>query len=136
MHALKQVFVLHPPLADETTEESAEAAAPVAAPAAGIAAPAAPRSSRVLRGVRAHALSAVLWVVSLSALLAFWYLGTRYKLDFYIRFTNIPSPSEVLQKLVEVNQSPKFMTNIGISLRRILIGFRIATLIGVPLGLL
>jgi NitT/TauT family transport system permease protein len=30
------------------------------------------------------------------ALLAFWYFGTKYRWDFYLRFTNIPTPAEVL----------------------------------------
>jgi NitT/TauT family transport system permease protein len=39
-------------------------------------------------------------------------------------------------KLLEVNQSPKYLHNIWISVRRILSGFGIATLVGVPLGLI
>ena len=97
---------------------------------------AAPRGRRFTRRIRAHAATTILWFVSLGMLLAFWYLATKYKLDFYVRFSNIPSPGEVWQKLFEVSQSPKFMTNIGISVRRILIGFAIATASGVPLGLL
>jgi NitT/TauT family transport system permease protein len=42
----------------------------------------------------------------------------------------------VLEKVVEVNQSPKFVTNIGISVRRILLGFFVATVLGVALGVL
>ncbi len=42
----------------------------------------------------------------------------------------------MLQKVFEVNKSGKFLLNIGISVRRILIGFSVAILIAVPLGLL
>ena len=80
-------------------------------------------------------VSAALWTVSLSALLAFWYFATLYRWDFYIRFTNVPTPGEVFAKVLEVNQSPKFLTNIGISVRRILAGFGVAIVVGVPLGL-
>jgi NitT/TauT family transport system permease protein len=80
--------------------------------------------------------SAALWVVSIAALLAFWYVGTRYRLEFYIRFTNVPTPAEVMQKLIEVNHSTKFVTNVWISVRRILSGFGIAILTAVPLGIL
>jgi len=104
-----------------------EAAPPLLAAAPG---------ARLLRALRANALSMVLWAVSIALLIAVWYLGTKYKVEAYIRFTNIPTPAEVLQRLVEVNQSPRFMTHIGISVRRILIGFGIATVIAVPLGLL
>src|SRR5260221_884178 len=70
-----------------------------------------------------NGVSMLLWVISLCCLLAFWYFGTKYRWDFYIRFTNVPTPSEVLQKVFEVNKSGKFLLNIGISVRRILIGF-------------
>jgi NitT/TauT family transport system permease protein len=86
--------------------------------------------------LRSNGVSMLLWVVSIAMLLGIWYIGTRYKLEFYIRFTNVPTPAEVLQKVVEVNKSGKFMLNIGISVRRILIGFSIAVLLGSLLGLL
>jgi NitT/TauT family transport system permease protein len=100
------------------------------------AAPLAPGGAVLKRWLRAHALSMLLWSLSIGALLACWYLGTKYRMEFYIRFTNIPTPGEVMGKLLEVNQSPKYLHNIWISVRRILAGFGIATLIGVPLGLM
>jgi NitT/TauT family transport system permease protein len=81
-------------------------------------------------------LSAVLWAVSLLALYALWHFGTLHRWEFYIRFTNIPTPGDVFQKLLEVNRSDKFATNVGISVRRILSGFGIAIMLAVPLGLL
>ena len=73
--------------------------------------------------------------VSLTALFLFWYLGTKYRLEFYIRFKNVPTPYEVYQQLTQVGLSNKYLVNIAISLRRILTGFFIAIAIGVPLGL-
>jgi NitT/TauT family transport system permease protein len=110
------------------------APAPAAAPIAPAIDAAAVRRWRARRW-RDRMLSAALWIVSLGALFAFWYLGTRYRWDFYMRFTNIPTPMEVFDKVLEVNRSDKFMTNIGISIRRILSGFGIAIAIAVPLGL-
>jgi NitT/TauT family transport system permease protein len=52
-----------------------------------------------------------------------------------MRFTNIPTPMEVFEKVLEVNRSDKYLTNIGISVRRILSGFGIAILLAVPMGL-
>jgi NitT/TauT family transport system permease protein len=86
--------------------------------------------------LRSHGISMLLWLVSIGILLGVWYVGTRYRLEFYIRFTNVPTPADVLQKVVEVNQSGKFLLNIGISVRRILIGFAIAVVMGSVLGLL
>lgn len=90
----------------------------------------------LLPWLRSNGLSMLLWMVSIGILLGVWYVGTRYKLEFYIRFTNVPTPGEVLQKVVEVNQSGKFLLNIGISVRRILIGFSVAVVLGSLLGLL
>jgi NitT/TauT family transport system permease protein len=81
-------------------------------------------------------VSALLWCVSLAALFSIWYFGTRYRLVFFIRFTNIPTPAEVFAKIFEVNQSGKYLMNIGISVRRILEGFGVAILLAVPMGLL
>ncbi len=77
----------------------------------------------------------LLGIVSIGGVLLFWYLATRYKLDFYVRFNNIPAPGDVLHKIVEVNQSTKFLNNVGISVRRILLGFMVATLLAVILGI-
>jgi len=75
-------------------------------------------------------------MMSIGGVLLAWHLATLYQLDAYIRFTNIPAPAEVLDKLIEVNQSPQFLTNIGISVRRILLGFFVAAGLGITLGLL
>jgi NitT/TauT family transport system permease protein len=71
----------------------------------------------------------------IAALFLFWYLGTKYRLEFYIRFKNVPTPYEVYQQLTQVGLSNKYLYNIAISVRRILMGFMIAIAIGVPLGL-
>jgi NitT/TauT family transport system permease protein len=78
----------------------------------------------------------VLACISVGAMFVVWYLGTKYKIEFYIRFKNVPTPSEVMQQAVQVGLSTKFLVNIGYSVRRILLGFAIAIAIGVPLGLM
>ena len=99
--------------------------------------PVAPRfAERVWQGLRERAPAQLMALASLLGIVLFWHLATTYKLDFYIRFTNIPTPAEVLSKIVEVNASPKFIKNVGMSLRRIFIGFAIATVLGVALGML
>jgi NitT/TauT family transport system permease protein len=84
---------------------------------------------------RERIITFALACVSLTALFLFWYLGTKYRLEFYIRFKNVPTPYEVYQQLTQVGLSNKYLVNIAISLRRILTGFFIAIAIGVPLGL-
>lgn len=133
MHALKQPDEVLSPKAVAPHPVVVKAGAAVAAvrPKVGLT----PHQLRLSQW-RGPLLSAVLWVVSLLALYAIWHFGTLYRWDFYIRFTNIPTPGEVFQKLLEVNRSDKFATNVGISVRRILSGFGIAILLAVPLGLL
>jgi NitT/TauT family transport system permease protein len=121
--------------------------APEAA-AAAVTAPA-PKAERVpivsLRQVaqglleqitRERLITAALAVISIGALFLVWYLGTKYRFEFYIRFKNVPTPAEVLQQATQVGLSNKFLYNIAISVRRILTGFAIAIAIGVPLGLM
>ena len=78
----------------------------------------------------------LLAAASIGSVLLLWHLATLYRLDFYVRFNNIPTPAAVFEKVIEVNQSTKFATSIGISVRRILLGFAVATVLGVGLGVL
>ncbi len=91
---------------------------------------------RGLAGLRSQALALALGALSLGSVLLFWHLATTYRWDFYIRFTNLPTPLEVFAQLKTAFESQKFITNVGISLRRIALGFAVATLLGVALGLL
>jgi NitT/TauT family transport system permease protein len=84
---------------------------------------------------RERLITALLGGISIAALFLFWYFGTKYRLEFYIRFKNVPTPYEVYQQLTQVGLSNKYLYNIAISVRRILMGFMIAIVIGVPLGL-
>jgi NitT/TauT family transport system permease protein len=88
------------------------------------------------RVTRDQVVTALLACVSIGALFLFWYLGTRYKLEFYIRFKNVPTPYEVFRQAIEVGSSTKFLVNVVVSVKRILSGFVIAIAIGVPLGLM
>jgi NitT/TauT family transport system permease protein len=74
-------------------------------------------------------------IASIGALFLFWYVGTRWRLQFYIRFQNVPTPWDVLQQVSTLGQSDDFILDIGMSLRRILSGFAFAIALGVPLGL-
>jgi NitT/TauT family transport system permease protein len=88
------------------------------------------------RVTRDQVVTAMLACVSIGFLFLFWYLGTKYKLEFYIRFKNVPTPYQVLRQAIEVGASTKFLVNVAYSVRRILFGFAIAIAIGVPLGLM
>jgi NitT/TauT family transport system permease protein len=64
-----------------------------------------------------------------------WHLAVLVKLDFYINFMNVPSPAKVFFAFIEHIQTQIFFTHIGVSMRRILISYSIATVLGIVLGL-
>ena len=86
--------------------------------------------------LKKQASSMLLGSFTLVCIVLLWHVVTTFKLEFYIRFSNIPTPLEVLSKVYEVNATPKFAINLGISLKRILLGFAIATILGIILGVL
>jgi len=88
------------------------------------------------RVTREQVITALLACISIGALFLFWYLGTKYRVELYIRFKNVPTPYEVFRQAIEVGSSTKFLVNVLYSVRRILFGFAIAIAIGVPLGLM
>lgn len=90
---------------------------------------------RFMQAMRAQATALMLGALSLGGLVLFWHLATTYRWDFYIRFTNLPTPMEVATQLGLAMDNTKFITNVGMSLRRIAIGFAVATVLGVGLGL-
>ena len=96
-----------PPRALARPEETLRPALPVPQAAAVVLSPA----EHAWQAIRRHAPAYVMAACSLLGIVLFWHLATTYKLDFYIRFTNIPTPMEVLSKVIEVNSSPKFMPN-------------------------
>jgi NitT/TauT family transport system permease protein len=74
-------------------------------------------------------------ILSLGLFVGLWYLATKYRIDWYIRFNNIPTPAEVVTELDKLARQNAFYTNMWLSLRRIVFGFGIATVFGVGLGL-
>lgn len=130
-----------PALTPVAAQAPALSAVPASPPAAALAAsdagsPFMAWRSTLMPWLAQQWLPVLMGIVSIGSVLVFWHLATLYKLDFYVRFNNIPAPMEVFGKLVEVNQSPQFLTNIGISVRRILLGFFVAAGLGIGLGLL
>jgi len=74
--------------------------------------------------------------LSIGLFLLAWHLATLWDLDVYVRFQNIPSPGDVLAEAIELFGSHVFYVHILASLERIWLGFAIATVLGVGLGLL
>lgn len=82
-----------------------------------------------LRAIALGTLSIVLFLVA-------WHLLTTYRVNFFVRFTNVPTPLAVYESFSHAIHDPKFLMHVLLSCRRILIGFILATLVAVPLGLI
>jgi NitT/TauT family transport system permease protein len=99
----------------------------------------APSSAGRARGqarLQASVRSAGIGAVSLALWLVAWELASRYELELFFRFENIPAPSEVALALSELLQTPKFAAHVGNSITRIFLGYAIAAALAVTLGLL
>ena len=119
------------PMALATTE---------AEPASDTAPPAKPTSYGTLalrwyRLNRAGLRAIAIGIISLLAFLLVWHLLTTYRVVFFVRFTNVPSPLAVYASFTKAIHDPKFLLHIALSCRRIFIGFSLAAIVGVPLGL-
>ncbi|MEX1166210.1 MAG: ABC transporter permease, partial [Hydrogenophaga sp.] len=92
-------------------------------------------AARLGQLLRSQITTLLLGACSLGSLVLFWHLATTYRWNFYIRFANLPTPMEVATQLGMALENTGFVHNVGMSLRRIAIGFGVATVLGVGLGL-
>jgi NitT/TauT family transport system permease protein len=79
--------------------------------------------------------AAVIGAMSLLAFLLVWHLLTTYRVVFFVRFVNVPSPLAVYDSFGRAIHDPRFLMHILLSCRRIFLGFSAAAIVGVPLGL-
>ncbi|WP_433206290.1 ABC transporter permease [Nocardia sp. CA-107356] len=79
--------------------------------------------------------TALLTAVPLAALLLLWYLLTANQVVFWLRFDKIPTPAEVFDSFRTQAGTHSYYSNITSSMRRILIGFGLATVAGVLIGM-
>ncbi len=125
-------------LAADTREAPAaveeQAALPPAAPAGQLWA-LATYGRRWLRLHRGELRALAVGAVSLALFLLSWHIATTYRLNLHVRFVNVPSPARVFESLTRALHDPKFFLHVVLSCRRILLGFSLAAVIAVPLGL-
>jgi sulfonate transport system permease protein len=91
---------------------------------------------RWLAAHRGQIRALLLGALSLVLFLLLWHVLTKYRVNIYVRFLNVPSPEAVFERAVRAFGDPKFLAHVALSCRRILVGFLLATVIAVPLGLL
>ena len=75
-------------------------------------------------------------VIALVAGVLFWHWATAINLVAYINFENVPSPAKVFFAFIDHLQTQVFYIHVGVSMRRILISYCLAVVVGVVLGLL
>ena len=94
------------------------------------------------RGRAAHVMAVIARVgpeiaIGLCALLTglmLWHLATLYNFDFVINFENVPSPLKVFDAFVTQLGDTDFYIHVYVSMRRILIGYALAVVLGVAAG--
>lgn len=72
------------------------------------------------------------YALSIIALLFVWHVVATYVFPSIL----FPAPVAVLQKLIELVRTQVLLEHVSISLQRILLGFLLGSLVGVPIGLL
>ena len=82
-------------------------------------------------------LSYLLSTISIIFSITFWQLASQYQLNLgFINFANVPSPLDVVRSFVAFTELDTALAHVKASISRVLIGFVLASVIGVLLGLL
>jgi NitT/TauT family transport system permease protein len=66
---------------------------------------------------------------------ALWHLVTAYDVNYIMNFENVPEPALVFDKFLEHIVTSEFLIHIAVSMKRILIGFGFAVVLGILVGL-
>jgi NitT/TauT family transport system permease protein len=121
-------------------DRAAATAAPEAAAPDATGAPSwAAVAERTMRWFRLHQdklRAALIGTASLVLFLVAWHLLTTYRVVFFVKFTNVPTPLAVYESYTRAIHDPKFLMHVLLSCRRILFGFALAAVIAIPFGLI
>ncbi|MGV9616889.1 ABC transporter permease [Nocardia xishanensis] len=95
-----------------------------------------PRGGHSLRNpVPPKLRAALLTAVPLAGLVLLWYLLTTNQVVFWLRFDKVPTPGAVFESFRAQLGTGSYYSNILASTRRILVGFGLATVAGVLIGM-
>lgn len=120
---------MQPLVKDEDASAASADNAPVKAVPSGVAPKLPVFSSQQIQNIG-------IALVSLSIGIVLWHIATAINLDFYINFSNVPAPFKVFTAFITHVQTEIFWTHIGVSMRRILISYSFAVVLGVGIGLI
>jgi NitT/TauT family transport system permease protein len=79
------------------------------------------------------------WAMRIGALgigVLIWYLAVETKFNLYINFENVPGPGKVVTSLFGHLAGSEFYIHIAVSMERILIGYALASLVGILTGMI
>lgn len=73
-------------------------------------------------------------VVSLSLGVMLWHWASDTNFNWFVNFENVPSPSRVFSAFLGHLQTSVFYIHIGVSMKRILISYSLAVILGIAIG--
>ncbi|AZG47317.1 ABC transporter permease [Gordonia insulae] len=85
--------------------------------------------------LRRIALTIVLPLIPIAAFVVIWHLLTTNQVVAWLRFNRMPTPGAVFDGFVERLSSGGYYADLFASLQRILLGFGLAAIIGITLGM-
>lgn len=86
-------------------------------------------------GVPRKLATAMLTAAPLAAFVLVWYLLTANQVVFWLRFDKLPGPVEVFQTLLTQLANGGYYSDLAASVQRILLGFGLAAVSGVAMGI-
>ncbi|MGE2732771.1 ABC transporter permease [Mycolicibacterium vaccae] len=87
-------------------------------------------------GLRTRSAAFLLPLIPIGGFLVLWHLLTHYGVVAWLRFNRMPTPASVLEAFVARIGSGSYYDDLLASLQRILLGFGLAAVIGIALGIL
>ena len=75
-------------------------------------------------------------VLAIILAIGLWQMASANEWNFMLNFENIPTPVTVGSEFADQLQNPTFYTHLAVSLKRILIAYVLAALLGIFLGVL
>lgn len=94
------------------------------------------RGPQFSQAAQRHALSVVLPAIPIAVFIGLWYLLTAHNVVAWLRFNRMPAPMSVLETLIARIGSGTYYDDLLASLQRILLGFGLAAVIGISVGVL
>lgn len=93
-------------------------------------------SAPVRRRFGSLAKSTVLPLIPIAAFIVAWHLLTSHQVVAWLRFNRMPTPGAVWSSFLDRVVSGSYWTDLLASLQRILLGFGLAAIVGIALGML